>query len=225
MYISQIRLRPDADPTRLAQQFDNSTTYREHQLIWQLFPHDPNASRDFLFRAEQKNGVQHYLLLSKRQPVPDAAIWQIETKEYRPQLHSGQRLAFQLRANPVVTRKNSHGKSSRHDIIMDAKKRTDWQNTPINQRPHLPELIQQEGENWLSERLSRHGAHMESVRVDGYQLQSSQKKSGNKPIQHSSLDFEGMLQVTDPMIFTQLLNTGLGPAKAFGFGLLLVRRI
>ncbi len=225
MFISQIRLRPDTDPMRLARQFDNSSTYREHQLIWQLFPRDPNAERDFLFRAEKRNGTQRYLLLSQRQPEADPAIWQVETKTYRPRLHSGQRLAFQLRANPVVTRKNAQGRSSRHDIIMDAKKQISWSTLPAAERPHLPTLIQQAGERWLAERLARHGANLEAVRVDGYQPQSSHKKGAKKPITHSSLDFEGTLQVEDPEPFTQLLYTGLGPAKAFGYGLLLVRRL
>ncbi len=41
----------------------------------------------------------------------------------------------------------------------------------------------------------------------------------------STLDFEGQLQVTDPDHFLRNgLPAGIGPAKAFGCGLLLVRR-
>ena len=32
--------------------------------------------------------------------------------------------------------------------------------------------------------------------------------------------FEGALEVTEPALFAQILGTGIGPGKAFGFGLL-----
>lgn len=38
------------------------------------------------------------------------------------------------------------------------------------------------------------------------------------------VDFEGELQVTDLKRFTPILFNGIDPAKAFGCGLLLVRR-
>ena len=37
--------------------------------------------------------------------------------------------------------------------------------------------------------------------------------------------FEGVLHVKAPDVLLQLLENGLGPAKAFGCGLLLVRRV
>jgi CRISPR system Cascade subunit CasE len=44
-------------------------------------------------------------------------------------------------------------------------------------------------------------------------------------IRFSAVDFSGELLVTDPKLFQQALFDGLGHAKAFGCGLLLVRRI
>ena len=41
----------------------------------------------------------------------------------------------------------------------------------------------------------------------------------------NSIDLSGEVVVTDAERFTQLLTTGIGPAKAFGCGLMLVRRI
>jgi CRISPR system Cascade subunit CasE len=41
----------------------------------------------------------------------------------------------------------------------------------------------------------------------------------------NSLDLSGEVEVTDAERFTQLLTIGIGPAKAFGCGLMLVRRI
>ncbi len=44
-------------------------------------------------------------------------------------------------------------------------------------------------------------------------------------IRFSTLDFEGILTVENTNEFTRMLFAGIGPAKAFGCGLMLVRRI
>ncbi|MCI5220551.1 MAG: type I-E CRISPR-associated protein Cas6/Cse3/CasE, partial [Candidatus Electrothrix sp. LOE2] len=44
-------------------------------------------------------------------------------------------------------------------------------------------------------------------------------------IQFSLLDLSDRLTVTDPNVFTRALFRGIGPAKGFGCGLLLVRRV
>jgi CRISPR system Cascade subunit CasE len=39
----------------------------------------------------------------------------------------------------------------------------------------------------------------------------------------STLDFDGLLTVADPGRFGELLFSGLGPAKGFGCGLMLIK--
>jgi CRISPR system Cascade subunit CasE len=46
-----------------------------------------------------------------------------------------------------------------------------------------------------------------------------------KAIRLSTLDFDGVLRVTDPDLFQKIILQGLGPAKGFGCGLMLVRRL
>ena len=41
----------------------------------------------------------------------------------------------------------------------------------------------------------------------------------------SSVDFDGVLKVTEPVLFRKMLFNGIGPAKSFGCGLMMVRRI
>ncbi len=225
MYISRIRLKSDSDPAILTSRLCDNTSYKEHQLVWQLFPEEPDAKRNFLFRGDTQFGGPQYLIVSNQLPTPQQDVWNIESKDYQPQLSQGQHLAFQLRANPVITRKDGNGNPKRHDIVMDAKHRIDWKNISPNQRPALPELIQEVGESWLKKRLHNNGAHLETVRVDGYMQQTGRKKSTKKAIRYSTLDFEGTLTVEDPEQFIPVLFKGIGPAKAFGCGLMLVRRI
>ena len=50
-------------------------------------------------------------------------------------------------------------------------------------------------------------------------LKAKRDKSG-----FSTVDFSGELQVTDVQKFEQALFQGIGRAKAFGYGLLVIRR-
>ncbi len=225
MYFSRIRLRTDANTGSLARQLCKSDSYKEHQMLWRLFDDDPNAKRDFIFRRDNHNGWPLFYLVSKRIPEDQDNIWQIEQQEYQPKLHSGQKLAFSLRANPVVTRKDSTGKQKRHDLIMDLKKQNGWGKTAKSERGSIYELTQLAGEAWLMPRLGKIGAQLENLRTGGYVQHRNHKKSQKKAICYSSLDLEGALIVSDPEIFTQALYQGVGPAKSFGCGLLLVRRL
>jgi CRISPR system Cascade subunit CasE len=50
------------------------------------------------------------------------------------------------------------------------------------------------------------------------------QRKGEAPIRFSTLDFEGVLVVRDPARFIAKVATGFGPQKAFGCGLMLLRR-
>jgi CRISPR system Cascade subunit CasE len=62
-----------------------------------------------------------------------------------------------------------------------------------------------------------------ALTVDGYQRHRIARR-GEKPIQFSTLDFEGVLEVTDPATLVAKVAAGYGPQKAFGCGLMLLRR-
>lgn len=225
MYFSRIRLRTDADTGVLARQLCENNSYREHQMLWRLFGNDPDAKRDFLFRRDDHNGWPQFYLVSQRMPPAQDHIWQIEQQQYQPILRNGQRLAFSVRANPVVTRKDASGKSKRHDLVMDLKKQTGWQEASSNDRKTLHEIAQQAGEIWLSKRLEPCGGKLDTLNAEGYINHRVIGKAQAKPIRYSSLDLAGTLTVTNPSTLTEMLYRGLGPAKAFGCGLLLVRRL
>jgi len=226
-YLSRIALRSSAEDARHLARSACTDAYREHQTLWRLFDDDPDASRDFLFRREQRGGRPAFYLLSTRLPVRDHGIWQIDHKRYEPRVRVGQRLAFSLRANPVVTRTDAGGRRQRHDVVMDLKRQMDYQRLPPAERPPLAALAQEAGLKWLAGRADRCGFAFEeeAVRVDGYTQHRLAKRGGKSPIRYSTLDFNGLLEVTDIERFYQTLLHGLGPAKAFGCGLLLVRPV
>lgn len=224
--------------------------YREHQLLWQLFP--DAAKRDFLFaRASEEQPT--YYLVSASKPLAPTAAWIVQTRDYQPQLSVGEQLLFKLRANPVSVGKTPRtpqqhqawlenrkrkglsekdpnhvfSRRIRHDVVMQAKRDLGWKSLPEDERPLLAELAQQAGTRWLIEREPANGfrLHPDSLRVDGY-FQHRFSKKGSGLIRFSSLEFEGLLTVIDPAMFVEkALFNGIGPAKAFGCGLLLVRRV
>jgi len=197
--------------------------YREHQALWRLFVDDPDAERDFLFRRDEIDHGLRYFVVSGREPEDRDGIWLIETKPYAPAIHAGQQLAFSLRANPVVKRKGDDGKSRRHDVVMDAKYRSDYQRQPRQTREPVIGIAQQVGVEWLQRRAASHGFAISEggVCVEAYHQHRSPKR-GNR-ISYSSIDFSGVLQVEDAALFAEVLRSGVGPAKAFGCGLMLVR--
>lgn len=229
--------------------------YDQHQLLWKFFdlPHMPlPAQTTFLFRAEVSDGLPVFYVLSRIAPRDTSGKWRIEPREYRPDLRADDRLAFKLRANPTVERSGGvvtgddgapklrqfgvHAgepkhKVLRHDVVMDAKRRMGWKDMLLDDRPSLAHVAYEAGSCWLREREERLGCRVEpdSLRVDGYTnhcLKGRRHEKGKcRGIALSTLDFEGELQVTDPERFLDCLLFGIGPAKSFGCGLLLLRRM
>jgi CRISPR system Cascade subunit CasE len=208
----------------------------------------------FLFRSELSDGLPLFYVLSRVAPHDTSGKWLIDPREYRPDLRAGDRLAFKLRANPVSLAKKEREPSEaeswrknreknglsvrdvtrkriRHDVVMDAKQRMGWKDLPPDERPSLAHVAYEAGSCWIREKEARMGCQIEPGRlhVDGHFvhcLKGRRDEKGNcRGIALSTLDFEGELSVTDPEIFLPALLNGIGPAKAFGCGLLLVRRL
>lgn len=202
--------------------------YSEHQWLWRFFPTDEGLPRDFLFRRMDTDGLPRFYLVSKRSPQALNDAWRVQTREYAPRLPAGTPLHFDLRANPVVTI-SGNGKSSRHDVVMHEKKRllterglARWEEWKEDEKPALYQLASDACRQWLVARCPRLGFEIveERLLVEGY-AQHAEKKGR---LRFSTVDFSGVLRVTDPVAFADTLVLGVGHAKAFGCGLLLVRK-
>ncbi|HEY9160747.1 MAG TPA: type I-E CRISPR-associated protein Cas6/Cse3/CasE [Desulfomonilia bacterium] len=223
MYISKISLRRGLSPSNITD-LTRKNGYQTHQLIWNLFADNPGRPRDFIYRHEEINGWPTFYTVSKREPADTVGMWEILSKEYNPQLKSGQRLGFTLCANPIRSRHDENGRQQRHDVVMEKKLKLKKEGMSFN----IPDIIQQTGFHWLEERAVSHGFRIleNEVRADGYRQHRLFKGKENKTITFSSLDFNGILTVIEPDIFVKkCLFEGIGPAKAFGCGLMMVRRV
>ncbi len=225
MYMSKIRLNQGPEIFKYLEEHGNANCYSDHQMLWRLFPDDPDAQRDFLFRKEVKNGHPVYYVVSKRIPVSNDFLFHVETKEYNPRIKKGQSFSFCLRVNPVVAKKNEGSKNSkRHDIWMNA-----WREgkTKGLSGADLYDFINTRAKQWLIGREKEIGASINSdgIIIEGY---TRHKFYGNKMkriIHLGILDYHGIVRVNDEEIMCNALFNGIGKAKAFGCGLLLIKPV
>jgi CRISPR system Cascade subunit CasE len=203
--------------------------YGDHQWLWRFLPADAGTPRDFLFRRLDAEATSRFYVVSSRRPKQLSDSWRVESREYEPKLLLGERLRFDLRANPVVTHARD-GKTKRHDVVMQAKKALldergleTWEQWKGGDKPQLYELVRESCLRWLVARGQRLGfaTDEEGLSVDGY----AQHRGKQDQIRFSTVDFSGEITVTDPGALAETLVLGIGHAKAFGCGLLLVRRV
>lgn len=214
-YFSKVRLlaRPSQSEW-LRELVRHGEPYRDHALIWKLFPGD-GLPRDFLFR--RLDDGQNYFVVSARPPQGDG-LFDVQSKLYSPCLPIGTEVRFDVRANPTVSRRNADGRSARHDVLMEAKR-----SAPLHSQ--LGELQEQAGHAWLRARASDWGLEVAEggVSQEGYYQHSLRSKG--RTIRYSSLDYQGIARVRDAERLRHALLHGVGRAKSFGCGLLLIKRL
>lgn len=205
-----------------------------HRVVWTLFGDRPDRERDFLWR-EAEGGVFYFL--SRRPPEDRHGLFDLAPpKPFAPSMAVGDRLRFSLRANATVAKKLAGGtaRGKPCDVVMDALYRVPKERR--GQQRHVE--IEAAGMRWLTAQGERHGfalpmpgAHEAEdgdatarpcVRVAGYR--TLRIDHGSSPARIGLLDFEGELEVRDPAAFVSALGGGFGRAKAFGCGLMLIRR-
>lgn len=201
--------------------------YGAHQALWRLFGGADGAPRDFLFRRMDGSGLE-YLVVSHRRPGNGAGFG-VRTREYDPALRAGDLLRFSLRANPVRVVTDERGVKRRVDVVMHARHELLRQGVPEDGLPQRPLLAQQAGCDWLLARGEALGLEFlsQTLRADGY-MQHDMRLGPSVPrkraIRFSALDYQGVARVADAERVRAALFNGVGKAKAFGCGLLLVRR-
>lgn len=223
-YLVRARLRRDVPAAAIARLLvppdRDSRLGAAHRVIWALFADGADRKRDFLWR-ETRPG--EYLALAARPPVDEHKLFHLESKPFAPALRPGQRLRFDLRANPVVSSRPEPGdkRGRRHDVVMQALHGLPKQDRPLEReartRAAAADWLARQGELW--------GFTPDPDRfvVDGYDQVRLPREPGTKPIAFSALTLGGVLTVREPEAFLGRLAHGFGAAKAFGCGLMLIR--
>jgi len=187
--------------------------YRVHQRLCMAFPDSPSAAESHtrdgkhsvLFRIED-GPIRRILVQSSREPNWNAAFEKAdfllaappETKRLDLKLKQGQRFRFLLRANPTVK-------------ISKTKKRVGIKDE-AGQRA------------WLERKAQNSGFSVENDTLRliprGDQVSRRSRMKDKNTHVHHAVDFTGYLTVADSDRFEHALLSGIGSAKAYGFGLL-----
>ncbi len=123
-------------------------------------------------------------------------------KMSEPSLQKGQRLAFRLMGNPT---KKVDGK--RVPLVFDS-----------HEDPNMKTYW-----DWLHRKADAAGFRVLTARDAPFRTASNRRKKpryAKNEIPLFGVRFDGLLEVIDPEKLHHALRQGIGPAKAFGFGLL-----
>ena len=230
LYLSRLTLNRDAPAVALTPLLNpdhpGSAADAHHRLIWSVFADSPERRRDFLWRHD---GQGRFYTLSGRPPRSGELFKPPETKVFDPVLRVGDRLQFTLRANATKDRAEvsrmekgaRRGKSRRVDVVMDLLRAApeSAKRAAIRDR-----TAQTAAEAWMTRQGTAKGFATRVIVVEGY----STIELGIRRRQGATfgvLDLTGEIAVTDPDVFLYGLATGFGRAKAWGYGLMLIRRV
>lgn len=184
-----------------------------HKKIWNLFPDKADEKRSFLFRVENlgQKGVQHILLQSSYEPQPANGELVLLNKPKKVQfdgITNGANYRFLLRANPTKKIKDSGGKTTNQGKV------------------RVPIIDEDEIIAWLSRQFEGL-AEIKAVTLAQQDLLYFRKDKGNQnhvgKIQ--TVTYSGILTVVESESLVNKMKDGIGPAKAFGCGLLTLAKI
>lgn len=178
--------------------------YRLHQTVMKGFTAYDDVAR-VLFRVEPEVRNGSVVVLVQSVVVPDwrfveenSGIVAVRVKEFSPSFRKGDSFRFRLRANPTVTRNGKRYGLIRDDDLLD----------------------------WFRKKEERLGVSLTSATVvdEGYISGRKRSEKGNHRLDIKIVRFEGVLKVVEPELVGEAFSTGIGPAKAFGCGLLSLAR-
>ncbi len=199
MYLSRVFLQPG--------KLNNA--YEWHRALWSLFPDVERGSvSPFLYHMESINlatGAQ-VLMQSSIEPVADSVLARVlATKPFPASFQVGQRLAFQLLANPTR-------------CISDKQDKANKKN---HGKCRVPLIKEEEQSSWLQRKFAG-AVSLETFHITNHAPLYFRK--GNRAGKVVPVLFEGTFEIRDAERVAEIWESGIGPAKAFGCGLLMVRR-
>ena len=215
MHLSQLIINPQHKQA----QIDLASPYQLHRTLARAFGDAPEgrhrAHHGVLFRVEapRPGGVP---VLVQSASTPDwrslPAGWATRIAGPKPvalDLREGQRLRFRLVANPVRRVTVEGKKHPRREALV---------------HPRAKDGIPTGYLDWLDRQFSRHGADVAEVADAPFRMERKRKAGkaviSKTKLPHVGVRFDGELRVIDPDRLAVAVASGIGPAKAFGFGLL-----
>lgn len=217
MYLSRLLLNPRSKQV----QREARDPYQQHRTVMSAFPETLPEDERVLYRLDvqprtgqmvllvQSHSAPHWAGLADKDyllPVdPFSDMLNPAVKTIELSLQAGQILSFRLRANPTKR------------LMKDIPERKLRKGQRIGLFEEPDQLA------WLQKKAGVHGFAVGNVHIVDEGLNGGKTKD-NHQLKFFAVRFEGYLQVTDPNKLVQAVESGIGPAKAFGCGLLSLAR-
>jgi CRISPR system Cascade subunit CasE len=193
--------------TAARHQFRDS--YDWHQAVWRAFPGQDGEARRFLTRLDRQRDGFRLLIVSPVAPVrpewcpPGDENW--KTKAIPETYFSRTKYVFQLCANP--TKKVAKQ-------LADGGLAKNGRRAPLVSRDDLVA--------WIHRKGAEGGFAVDETTLRTFSRGREYFIKNGQAGLHSAVEFQGVLAVTDPQTFHEAFARGIGSAKAFGFGLLVI---
>lgn len=227
------RLEVDAEVTRAE---CISDSYAWHKKLWECFPDAPDEKRDFLTRIDPLEGAFRLWILSKRKPeLPHWCLSEgFACKEIAPSFLSHRYYAFDLKTNPVKTivQRGPNGET----LLRPDGKRKHGKRVPLVKPEELRAWLIRKGEVRCRDkdtgldvpggfRIVEEKPLEISPMAEAHFRKKDKKNNKEHAAYHGGVQFRGTLEVTDRKAFIETYKSGIGSAKGFGLGLLLLAPI
>ena len=141
----------------------------------------------------------------------------IQTKVMPLDWESGRRLGFEVLVRPVVrqTRNAEHPGAERDAYQREAERLPKGRMLPSREDVYV---------QWLAERLAlQGGAKLEECRLRSFRRVRVVRKLHGPSIDGPSAVLHGTLKIDEGTKFSQLLRSGVGRHRSYGYGMLLLR--
>lgn len=176
-----------------------------HQLVMRLFSEDRQTSQ-VLYRTNL-DGEKLELYMYSGIPVSPAArasfnLIQKDMSAWLSQMKGDLVLQFDLIASPCKKVKFEGKRRSQRRVLKTPDERSAW----------------------LYRKATQHGFEILSVvERDHFRIFGRHDSTKGGMMNHNAYHYQGVLRITDAEAFRNVLQSGIGPGKAYGLGMMLVK--
>lgn len=221
MYLSKIIVYDESVIYKLNSYKYYSNAYYMHQVVRSFFSDSYIGSP--LFRSTIENKRPVFYVLSKEEPIMKKNF-SILIKPYSPKVTKGEQLSFTLTANPtILERIEGKEHSVRYDIWMDTRVKAK-QNGETKDNIYIQ--CYEKTKEWLDYKSNLFGFKPVNLMIERYLHHNFVKPNDQNKVSFGAIDYKGIIEVTDSEMFIErALFRGIGASKAFGCGLMLIKRL
>ena len=175
-----------------------------HQFVTGLFGTDRNTSQ-VLYRTKTVQQTLSIYIYANRPVDPALCRYRVEQRDiskWLDTIQAGQYCGFDLIASPSKKEGTDGQKNSKRRSLRTQQERMDW----------------------LNRKASNLGfSIVQATEQDNVHICGNHDADNGGKMYHNAYHYQGVVQITNADLFRQALQNGIGPGKAYGFGMMMVQ--